>query len=264
MDLQPIKRATRRLLDSTAPGSRWLWKREHGVGSPTGRPHADWWNAVLLSREQVDAAVDQVMRLGLPAMPDRPKNWDSLAALDLILRRTDRSARILDAGSEKYSMILPWLSMYGYRHLVGCNLVFDRATRMGHVRYEHGDITATAYDHAAFDAVTCLSVIEHGVDLAAYFREMARILKPGGVLITSTDYWDTPVDTAGRMAYGAPIHVFDAKEVQAAFGLARGFGFELLSPIVLEAQDKVVEWKPHGLAYTFLVFSMIRRSDAAA
>ena len=35
----------------------------------------------------------------------------------------------------------------------------------------------------SFDAITCQSVIEHGVDLEAYFREMARILKKGGHLI---------------------------------------------------------------------------------
>jgi SAM-dependent methyltransferase len=261
MDLVPIKRVTRRLLDGTASGSRWLWKRAHAVDSPKGRPDAPWWNAVLLSREQVDAAVEQVKRLGLPAMSDRPKNWDSLAALDVVLERTSRRARVLDAGSEKYSMILPWLSMYGYRHLVGCNLVFQRPARMGAIRYEYGDVTATRYADASFDAVTCLSVVEHGVDLGAYFAEMARILKPGGVLVTSTDYWETPLDTGGRTAYGVPIHVFDAAEIRQAFELARGFGFEPLSPIDLAAREKVVEWKPHGLAYTFLVFSMVRAGD---
>ena len=52
-----------------------------------------------------------------------------------------------------------------------------------------------------------------GVNLAAYFKEMARILKPGGLLITSTDYYDSPVDTRGQVAFGAPIHIFSPDEI---------------------------------------------------
>jgi 2-polyprenyl-3-methyl-5-hydroxy-6-metoxy-1,4-benzoquinol methylase len=83
-----------------------------------------------------------------------------------------------------------------------------------------GDITHTEYDAATFDAITCLSVIEHGVDLDAYFREMSRILKPGGILITSTDYWQAPIDTKGQEMYGVPIHVFTQQEIRHAIELA--------------------------------------------
>jgi SAM-dependent methyltransferase len=258
---QPIKRVVRNILNDTDAGSRWLWNREHDVktSTPTGKPEAPWWNAVLLSKTDADSVVKQLERLRLPAMQDHPKNWDSLAALDLLLRKTDRNAQILDAGSERYSMILPWLAMYGYRHLRGCNLVFDKPSRMGPIRYEYGDITATSYADATFDAVTCLSVVEHGVNIEAYFREMARIVKPGGLLVTSTDYYETPVDTFGRSAYGVPIRIFDRAAILDAFAIAKRYGFELLSPIDLTARDKVVHWTQHGLSYTFIVFSMIRR-----
>lgn len=234
----------------------YLWKRRHKVRSPLGVPHASWCNAVLRTRTESDGAVEQVRRLGLPVMQDLPKNWDSLAALDLLLRRTDRSARILDAGSEQYSMILPWLAMYGYRHLVGCNLVFEAPRRLGPIRYEYGDVTALRYPDNSFDAVTCLSVVEHGVDLEAFFQEMARVLRPGGLLITSTDYFETPVDTHGQQAYGVPIHIFTAAEIEQALDLAANHGFALLSPVDLRSEEKVVTWPRFGLAYTFVIVSM--------
>lgn len=93
---------------------------------------------------------------------------------------------MLDAGAEMYSCILPWLCLYKFRRVEGINLVFKGVTRRGPITYKYGDITHTEYDTATFDAITCLSVVEHGVDLNTYFREMSRILKPGGILITST------------------------------------------------------------------------------
>jgi SAM-dependent methyltransferase len=119
-----------------------------------------------------------------------------------------RRAKIIDAGAETYSRILPWLFLYGYTKLEGINIVFTDRKRLGPIIYKHGDVTFTDYAPKTFDAIACLSVVEHGVDLSAYFKEAARILKPGGILITSTDYWQTPIDTRGRQMYGVPVHIF--------------------------------------------------------
>ena len=138
---------------------------------------AFWENAVLKTQDEWKSTIDQVKNLGLPPHRDPPKNWDSLAALDCILRRTDKTAYILDAGAELYSTILPWLGLYGYSNLIGINLVFDRTVRRDSVTYEYGDITQTKFEENTFDAITCLSVIEHGVDLRSYFKEIAANFK---------------------------------------------------------------------------------------
>jgi ubiquinone/menaquinone biosynthesis C-methylase UbiE len=46
----------------------------------------------------------------------------------------------------------------------------------------------TKFNDQMFDYVTSLSVIEHGVNIEKYFREMSRIIKSNGYLLTSTDY----------------------------------------------------------------------------
>ena len=48
------------------------------------------------------------------------------------------------------------------------------------IRYIPGDLTHTPFPDGYFDAIACLSVIEHGVPLQNYFREMYRLLKPNG------------------------------------------------------------------------------------
>jgi SAM-dependent methyltransferase len=215
-------------------------------------------NGVLKREKDWRDALEEVVRLGLPHHPDLPKNWDSLAALSCILKRTGRGAVILDAGSELYSVILPWLCLYGYHHLRGINLVFDSVIRRGPIIYEYGDITATRFQDEVFDAVTCLSVIEHGVDVTAYFREMSRVLKPKGLLITSVDYFESPIDAKGKEAYGGPVHIFSGEEVLGALRIANAHGFVATGPLDLSCEERPVTWSRVGLQYTFLVFAMAK------
>jgi SAM-dependent methyltransferase len=226
------------------------------AGNPLGYPAAPWHNAVLRTHREVQDVIWQVEKLGLPLNEDYPKNWDSLAALDSILKGTDTSARILDAGAELYSVILPWLYLYGYRHLIGINLVFKYPLKRGLIQYEYGDITRTGFKDRTFDAITCLSVIEHGVNIRSFFEEAARLLKPGGILVTSTDYYCEPVETHDLKAYGVPIHVFARDEISAMLNIAHECGLEPTGEINLDCQDKAVTWKEFDLDFTFVVFTL--------
>ena len=246
----------RKVLMRTSIGYRFLLRKEHGITGPNGYPNAPWANAVLRSQEEVDSAVEQVRKLGLPLMSDLSKNWDSLAALNIILKNTCKDAKIFDAGAELYSVILPWLFLYGYKNLVGGNLVFDKKIKRGPIVYRRSDITRTGYSSNTFNAVTCLSVIEHGVDLRSFFKEMSRILKSNGMLIISMDYYETPIDTKGLSAYGVPIHIFTKEEVTKVLATAKEFGLVPVGPIDLTCSEKVVLWKKYELRFTFLTISL--------
>ena len=237
----------------------WLRNANHVTG-PCGKPEARWHNATLKTPHEWKQATDQVKRLGLPLHEDLPKNWDSLAALDLILGCTTTNARVLDAGSALYSVILPWLFLYGYKRLIGINLLFKSRLKRGPITYEFGDITRTDFGPGTFYAITCLSVVEHGVDLDLYFREMARILKPNGVLFTSTDYYEFPIHTAGKVAFGVPIHIFTREEVVDALQLARRYSLEPTTPPDLSCIDKPIYWKEFDLRYTFLNLTLRKRA----
>ncbi|MGH9607105.1 MAG: class I SAM-dependent methyltransferase [Terracidiphilus sp.] len=195
-------------------------------------------------------------RLRLPLDRADEKNWDHLAAVTAILHSTARSARVLDAGAEFYSNVLPTLFACGYRHLYGMNLSFADPARRGPIRYLPGDITRTGFSGSFFDAITCMSVIEHGVPLQAYFCEMHRLLRPGGLLITSTDYYPDPIDTGNTTAHGARIKIFSKCEAEEMIALAKSCGFETTAPIDLETSGRPIRWEPYGLEYTFLIFTL--------
>jgi SAM-dependent methyltransferase len=227
-----------------------------GAARLTAIPEAPLPNGTLQSAEEWKATTEEARRLGVPRHRSDEKDWDHLAAVNAILGRTTPEARVLDAGAEFYSNVLPALFVYGYRNLIGINLSFTSPARRGPIRYEHGDITQTDFPDAWFDAATCMSVIEHGVPLEGYFREMHRILKPGGLLITSTDYFPTPIETGGKTAHGAAIKIFTRAEIEDMLRLAERCGFELTGDVGLECRERAVRWAQVDLEFTFVVFTL--------
>ncbi|PZS16272.1 MAG: hypothetical protein DLM57_10850 [Pseudonocardiales bacterium] len=257
---------TRRLSQLRRAGAeRLLWARVAGQlasagltrstrSLPTPVPPCD----VLRSVAEVEQAVQECRRLKLAPHNDLPKNWDALGAVSTILHELDTDARVLDAGAAWYSSILPWLRLYGVRQLVGNNLAFDRVVRHGSVRFEPGDITATRYDAGSFDAITCMSVIEHGVPLDKFAAESARLLRPGGLLVVSTDYDQQPPDTTGMTAYGTAVRIFGPQEIKDFVTVAAGVGLTLLGELALEHEQRPVHWKRMGLDYTFIRLTFSR------
>ena len=88
---------------------------------------------------------------------------------------------------------------------------------------------------------------------------MSRILVPGGSLITSTDYYESTINTAGQKAFGVPVHVFTKNEIEMILALAREFDLELTGPLDLRCDEKAVSWKEFGLNYTFIIFTLRKR-----
>ncbi len=204
-----------------------------------------WWatqqtNAALRGEAAIAEAASMMAEVGLPPHPDRPKCWDGFLAALHAADSTARDVPILDAGAERYSTFLPGLRQLGFTDLTGINTVFTAPGEHHGIRLLPGDITGSTLPAAHYGFIACLSVIEHGVDLAAFFAEQARLLRPGGHLFVSCDYWETPVDTAGLSAYGTPIHIFTRPELEAAIALAETVGLRLVGPSNLACVDKAV------------------------
>lgn len=260
----PTRRPLSSVLTSPVAYRRWLRHRYPGMRPVTSVPSdVPPENAVLLARAEVDRVTQVVREAGFPEYSVAAKNWDSLAAFGAIVSRTDPQARVLDAGGIMQSVISSWLWLAGYRDLWCINPVFDRPFRHAGIRYEPGDATATRFDAVSFDAITCLSVVEHGVDLDGYFREAARILKPGGVLVTSTDYFPEPIDVGGARAYGTDVKIFTRCEIEDALACAASYGLRPTGSVPLDADEKVVHWDRTGLDYTFIVMTLVRDGGAS-
>jgi len=169
---------------------------------------------------------------------------------------------ILDVGSAEYGVILPWLELYGYSNLFGCDISFKEDFEKGKIHYSKQDLQKTNFKSGSFDFITSISVIEHGVDIHTYLKEMSRLLKPGGYLLTSTDYWPEPIDTKGLYPYEKALgemKIFTRKDIEELVQIAQEYGLELTYPIDFSYKDKVVYWERVDRRFTFIFFVLRKK-----
>lgn len=219
-------------------------------------------SCALLDKAEVTAASKLVSAMGLPWHHDPQKNWDTLKCLMHVLSDGCQRAPVLDAGSSR-SVIGSWLSVLGFEEVHACDLRKkdgDFFQRHG-IRFSVQDLTRTSYPDGFFQAVTCISVIEHNVDLPRFCVEMRRILRPGGLLLVSTDYWSEPIDCSGIYPYGpegGEMRVFSGSDLQRFVEVAADHDLEICSPFDPTTREKAIRWDRVDREYTF-AFLAFRR-----
>jgi 2-polyprenyl-3-methyl-5-hydroxy-6-metoxy-1,4-benzoquinol methylase len=157
--------------------------------------------------------------------PDPIKSWDVLRTIQAVSSSIERNDPVLDIGSVA-SAVLPSLHALGYRNLTGIDLD-ERVRSMFHadeIEYAVEDLTQTTRPDRSFAAITAVSVIEHGVEDNALMAEVARLLRPGGIFVFSTDYWPEKIDTKGVRLFGLPWRIFSAPEIEALLERAARYG----------------------------------------
>lgn len=222
---------------------------------------------VLQSWEEVGGAYRHLVRLELPTHHIAPKNWD----LALVAHRAERlpsDALIVDLGCAG-EFALELLAALGFTRLVGVDLQVSTRTRLRlllrslrtrtrpYVLHK-ADLTATSLPDLSVDLLLCLSVIEHGVNFDGLMREAARVLRPGGVLLITTDYWPEPPSTTAR-PFGLDWRVLGPEDLVALVAAARraGLSTDAVGEIP-SANDAVVHWL--GLDYTFAAVTFEQRT----
>ena len=207
-------------------------------------------NRALMDHDSVKVCMEIIKKSQLPLHSDSPKNWDNLIGLWHTVLNVDPHETVMDIAATPESAFLPSLASMGYKNLVSINLTQQKTEVVNGIKYMHGDCTKTNFADNYFGFISCLSVIEHGVNIDQFFAESSRILKSGGYLFVSTDYWFDSVDTKGQMAFGAPVKVFTSRDIHELVKIAEKHNLHLTGKVDLSCNQKVVNWI--GMDYTFI------------
>lgn len=96
-----------------------------------------------------------------------------------------QGSRVVDLGCGT-GRIGAWLQAHGARELVGVDVspaMLERAAARGlYSSTVRAPVAATGLATAAFDGAVCCMVLDHVADLAGFFGEAHRLLRPGGWL----------------------------------------------------------------------------------
>ena len=162
-----------------------------------------------------------------------------------------KPGRALDAGSG-ITFFPFFLARHGFQVACadidrGLAPVFDRANQMTGqaIEFRACGIDSLAWPDRSFDAVACVSVLEHVQGRARAIDELARVLKPGGRLVIT---WDV------SLSRDCDVRMEDVAVLMA--GLRRRFHplypLDLLRPADLLTTDRMrgqedwrLPWHPH-------------------
>ena len=211
---------------------------------------------VLQSWEEVGAALLDVQRRGLPAHESAQKNWDHWLLLKAFASQP-KDARILDLGCGN-GFTLKLFAALGFTNLDGIDSLFTSRLILGRwlwkwrnrtlrtpYRLHRGDFTQMRFPGSSFDSAFSISVIEHDVRIAPFLEECFRILKPGGLLFLTCDYWDPKIQTTSvNHAFGRAWHIFSREEIERLIVVAEKIGFQQVDPSPIpDCKRPMIHWQ---------------------
>lgn len=191
-------------------------------------------------------------------IPDWRKGWEIAKTVEFLQPRVGLEGRIVDLGCSNSEVV--WaLAKIGYRNLAGCDLDPHclRGAMSDIVQYSVQDITHTNYADSSCDAITCMSVIEHGVNRRSLLHEVSRLLKPGGYFVFSTDYWPAGLDTKQVTHFGLPWQVFSQGELENLMSDCRQYGLFPAGALNWRTPEPVISWKNRRYSFVWAALRMI-------
>ncbi len=158
-----------------------------------------------------------------PGYPDGARLTAQLPSLKELLREHPFRGACLNAGCGE-GLYCPLIESFpGVDRIENIDLSLPASLLRSHPDPRHriaaGSLTALPYGDSEFDCCLCTEVIEHIPDHEQAVRELARVVKPGGILLASVPQNPAPWD---------PNHARQGYSVDEFRLLLEGAGFRVI------------------------------------
>jgi len=211
---------------------------------------------ILKSQIEIEKCSRDLLLRGFVSHAHKCKNWDLAHIIPAI-----KNGNFLDLGSCE-SYILKNLSIKGILgELHGIDLRNPDVVVQG-VKYSVGDLMNTRLQTNYFKNITCLSVIEHDVDLDKFLREASRLLQDKGKLFVTFDYWE-PKITPSLKLYDLKWQILDKKTCEDLIAKAEHYNLYPVQEMDWTIGEAVIKdgyYSPDPqLSYTFGLLTFEKR-----
>jgi SAM-dependent methyltransferase len=188
-----------------------------------------------------DPHVDYVFELEHPEATVRAYEWRGLLRVVGSLVPVGAHTRWLDFGCGNGGLVR-WAREHGVDNVVGheTGWIASRAQAQGIPMRSAAELVR---ERNAFDVITAIEVLEHVVDPVDVLRQIARLLKPGGVLFLTTGNARPYRNRLARWRYVIPeIHVsfFEPQTLGLAMQAA---GLDPVYPGFVDGFDQIIRFK---------------------
>lgn len=146
----------------------------------------------------------------------RDKYFSVSIGLDAMLRLgawlgDNKTARVLDYGCGPGTFMALLRDRFGFSNVEGLELN-RQSSKIAKQSYSF-DLhrSPEELEHASFDYIVLLEVLEHTADPDAFLRRVTTLLKPGGRILITTPAVDNPISiflpSHSEAPYSAPCHI---------------------------------------------------------
>jgi SAM-dependent methyltransferase len=214
----------------------------------------------LRDKAELEKCANIVEKIGV-TVTDTNKIWE-IANVTMTLKelKIPTDAKIVGLGA--YNEPSLWaLHLLGWSDLYGVDRnekIYDQPF-YNKIRYSYADIENTHFPPRLFDAALCLRVLADDSNLGLVFQEASRILKPGGFLIATVDFY--PKKLKGHRSRRK---IFSSSELLELIDSARKNGFLPLfgeQDLTEGRMARYSEVLSQGLNYSLAFFCMVKNED---
>jgi SAM-dependent methyltransferase len=207
----------------------------------------------LKSKSEVNESTKYLKERGYVSHRLGCKDWDLANIIEDL-----SDGNLLDMGSSDSYLLKNALikGLRGYKY--GIDLQKPDVP-LDEVKYFTGNLMDTGLPNKFFQNITCLSVLEHEVDIKRFASEVSRILAEQGKLYITVDYWNPKVVSKLRI-FDKQWNIFDKSELVNLIQECKEKNLHLVDEVDWSLGEAVINPNYHSpdlsIQYTFgmLVF----------
>lgn len=215
-------------------------------------------NEFLKTREQINQSTKWLQDNGYTTHPISCKDWELANVVQSI-----GDGDLLDMGADGSFLLHNAIKKGIKGKKIGIDLIEVTGTNKAEgAEYFVGDIQNTPFEDNSFDTVVSLSTIEHQVHFGKFAKEVSRLLRIGGNLFVSFDYWNPKPDTSKMQLYKLDWNILDEFDVLTLVTELNRYGLHLTDYIDWTTQDAVINpsyCSPAPVSYSFGLLNFIKK-----